>query len=135
MSIGDIWDPGAETFISWTVAQAAFGLLPTKCNMYQRIIAAIPLDWRHMLTIAKHNTSPKEFLGLFNDPSDLIPSIIIQRHKSFRPQLSGVITELTIPVEQPSYEVGLPSMLMRQRKTPAHGNEEFWGLLQRVRVT
>jgi len=60
----------------WDVAQIAFGLLTLEYGVYHKIISAVLLDWRHMLTTAKYVTKPNEFLGLFRNQDDPLPTLI-----------------------------------------------------------
>jgi len=76
--IGDLWEQVTKNFKSWEEAKGCYKLWPNERPSYMKIIALIPLDWRHMITTAKYITKGKEFLGLFHHPNDPIPFLVVQ---------------------------------------------------------
>jgi len=131
--IRDLWDQKTEVFMKWDNVQNKFGLETNEYPFYKKIVAAIPLEWLHMLTIGKYATKSNNFLGLFERKEDTMSIVVVQGTDRYQLQMIGVLEELVISSTQLNYEVGLPSQILWiQNKISLRLREVLKRFIQRV---
>jgi hypothetical protein len=105
-----------------------YGLEEADYPCYNRLVAAIPLQWNRWLTVDFDCTESGEYISVFTDEEAHFPHMVFLTTNQFRPSLTSRHDQFYLPVEIPSFEVEVTSMLLQQRISPSQAVRRRIGL-------
>jgi hypothetical protein len=129
--IRDLWNGAGQICYTCKELTQRYQLGRVDRNSFNRMLDAIPHRWIQMLTNGREVTRAGDFVGIFHQIHDTIPSYICELLATFLPQLMAAPVALNLVQAKACYIAGPQSKLFMQADVPI---DRVQGYLKRVRI-